>query len=373
MPIYARNSLGSNEKITANENYSYADMGRILSECVQNDQTLFNAVLLNDFKESTAIREGTMVSSELQSFREFSVKEAWGNLKAKLKKLWEKIKGVFRQVYAKLTVWLVRNGKAFVAMHRKTLANKTGLGECKIPKYLKRTNFDVTSAPEKIRQKATEFMDGRAESGGGSSNSDEVVNSLLRRTLGTSNNPNVTASNYAEAFKKEAFTELTDKKFSELGVTVEQLFNNITSKSKAIKDLKDAEKKVDKSIKEMIKKLDSKASEANKKEAGSGDSYKNASTTCSAYERAITISTRCAIQAIRTGVAQDRMVVGKLVAYSPKSENAIYEQMAWLEGADDFAEVDEIPAEEINADDVQSDPDVEINVTVDDDGNECSK
>ena len=102
MPIYARNSLGSDVKITANENYSYADMGRILSECVQNDQTLFNAVLLNDFKENAAIREGTMVSSELQSFREFSVKEAWGGLKKKLQKLWEKIKGVFRQVYAKL-------------------------------------------------------------------------------------------------------------------------------------------------------------------------------------------------------------------------------------------------------------------------------
>ena len=373
MPIFSRNSLGSDVKITANENYSYADMGRILSECVQNDMTLFNAVLMNDFKENAAIREGTMVASELTSFREFSVKEAWGGLKKKLQKLWEKIKGVFRQVYAKLTVWLVRNGKAFVAMHRKTLATKTGLGDCKIPKYLKRTNFDVSGAPEKIRQKAIEFMDKRAEAGGGSSNADEVVNSLLRRTLDTSNNPNVTASNYAEAFKKEAFTELTDKKFSELGVSVEELFNNITSKSKAIKDLKEAERKVDKSIKEMIKKLDSKASEANKKEAGSGDAYKNASTTCSAYESAITISPRCAIQAIRTGVAQDRMVIGKLVAYSPTKESAVLEEMAWLEGADDFAEVDDIPAEEINADDVKSDPDVEINVTVDDDGNECSK
>lgn len=371
MPIYARNSLGSNEKITANENYSYADMGRILSECVQNDQTLFNAVLMNDFKESTAIREGTMVSSELQSFREFSVKEAWSGLKAKLKKLWEKIKGVFRQVYAKLTVWLVRNGKAFVAMHRKTLANKTGLGECKIPKYLKRTNFDITKPAESIRNDATKFLDKASEGGVGNDKADETVNHLLRATL--PNGQGVTADTYAEAFKKAAFDEVIDVKFSNLGISVEQLFNNITSKSKAIKDLKDAEKKVDKSIKDMIKKLDSKANEANKKEAGSGDTYKRASTTCSAFERAITISTRCAIQAVRTGVAQDRMVIGKLVAYSPKSENAIYEEMAWLEGADDFATVDDIPAEEINADDVQSDPDVEINVTVDDDGNECSK
>ena len=363
MPIYSRNSVGSDIHITANENYSYADMGRILVECTQNDMIVFNAAMRNDFKENAAIREGNMVSSELSTFREFSIKEAWGNLKEKLKKLWEKIKGVFRAVYAKLTVWLVRNGKAFVAMHRKTLANKTGLGKCKVPKYLKRTNFDITKAPEGIRAKATEFMKDRDKTGSGSENADEVTNSLLRQSLPNVDS-NVTADNYAEAFKKAAFEEMTNTTFAEIGVSVEALFNNITSKSKSIKDLKDAERKIDKSIKDMIKTLDSKAKEAEGKEAGSGAAYKNASTTCSAYERAITISTRCAIQTIKTSVKQDRMLVGKLVAYSPNNESALLEQMAWFEGADDFETQEDIPAEEINADDVQSDPDVVVNVEV---------
>ena len=371
MPIFERNSLGSNVKITANENYSYADMGRILSECVQNDMTLFNAVLLNDFKENTAIREGTMVSSELTSFREFSIKEAWGGLKKKLQKLWEKIKGVFRTVYAKLTVWLVRNGKAFVALHRKTLANKTGLGNCKIPKYKKRkAGFKPEEIPGKLTGQATNFanLDFKNSYAVGTKSVDEELKWMLGNTgVGK----DVTPDNYEEAFMKAAFEDVTDAKFSELGVKVEELFNNITTKSKSIKDLKTAERNADKAIKSAISSLDKAAKEEQNKEQQ--DMYKSASMKCSAFERAITITTRCAIKAIRTGVAQDRQVIGKLVAYSPKAENAVLEEMAWLEGADDFAEVDDIPAEEINADDVQSDPDVEINVTVDDDGNECSK
>ena len=372
MPIYARNSLGSNVKITANENYSYADMGRILSECVQNDMTLFNAVLLNDFKESTAIREGTMVSSELTAFREFSVKEAWGGLKKKLQKLWEKIKGVFRQVYAKLTVWLVRNGKAFVAMHRKTLANKTGLSKCKIPSYLKRNdqflnkNFagDIISALDKKLIGATIAGTTDARS------VDALTNEKLQKAISDND---VTADTFAETFKKKAFTEMKNTTFGEIGVSLDQLFNNITTKSKAIKDLKKAERDADASIKKALKTLSDKEKEAEKAKEGSGENFKHASTQISSFERAITITTRAKIQAIKTGVAQDRMVVGKLVAYSPNNESAVLEEMAWLEGADDFASSEDIPAEEINADDVQSDPDVEINVTVDDDGNECSK
>ena len=109
------------------------------------------------------------------------------------------------------------------------------------------------------------------------------------------------------------------------------------------------------------------------KEESNSKSYKDASNTLSAYERALTMVTRAGIQAIRSEVSSARQVIGKLVAYGPSKESAVLEEMAWLEGADDFATSEDIPAEEINADDVKSDPDVEINVTVDDDGNECSK
>lgn len=368
MPIYARNSLGSNVHITANENYSYADMGRILSECVQNDMTLFNAVLMNDFRESTAIREGTMVSSELTSFREFSIKEAWGGLKKKLQKLWEKIKGVFRQVYAKLTVWLVRNGKAFVAMHRKTLLSKTGLDSCKIPKVLVPKN-DKFDEPVKSLTRDARFYIAGAKSGevGGSDDATSRTNEFLGKAI-----TGATADNIATKFKEWAFKEETNTTWGSIKGSfggVEGLFTTITARSDAIKKLKKSEKEVDKSIKEVMKAID----EASKKEGVTGaasKAYKAASAGCSAYERAITLLTRATIQAVKTNVSQARMIVGKLAAYGPNKENAIYEEMAWLEGADDFATSEDIPAEEINADDVQADPDVEINISVDE-GDDC--
>ena len=370
MPIFSRNSLGSDVKITANENYSYADMGRILSECVQNDMTLFNAVLMNDFKENAAIREGTMVASELTSFREFSVKEAWGGLKKKLQKLWEKIKGVFRQVYAKLTVWFVRHGKAFVAANRKILANKSGLDSCKIPVYYKRkSGKDFANISKDIADRAEKAIKGYA-SGTTETDVESFTNTLLRTTV---NNGETTASTYAADFKKDVFDEVKDTTWAEVKKTskLEDLFATISTGGKQIKDLKKLERETDRHIKDMIKSLDKKANGTEDKAESA--SYTNASKACSAYERAVTLTTRACIAAVRTEIGNARQIVGKLVAYTPTKESAVLEEMAWLEGADDFAEVDDIPAEEINADDVQSDPDVEINVTVDDDGNECSK
>ena len=372
MPIYSRNSVGSDITVTANENYSFSDMGRILVECAQNDMLVFNAALKNDFKENAAIREGTMVSSELSSFREFSVKEAWGNLKAKLKKLWEKIKGVFRQVYAKLTVWLVRNGKAFVALHRKTLANKTGLDSVKIPKYYARKSgaFEKDLAGE-IKK---DFDDKFGEKGFGTiagttdrRTAEAQTNEMLTKVLKAVGGGETTADGFAEAYKKAVFTEMTDTTWGEVKKAVgslEALFTNISGRSDAIKKLKKQEKDADKAIRAAINTLNSKEKKAEGNIKGSGENFKSASTTCSAFERAITLCTRSQIAAIKTSVQQDRMVVGKLVAASPNKESALMEQMAWFEGADDFATQEDIPAEEVNAEDIQSDPDVVVNIEV---------
>lgn len=370
MPIYARNSLGSNFQVTANENYSYADMGRILSECVQNDQTLFNAVLLNDFRENTAIREGTMVSSELTAFREFSVKEAWEGLKKKLQKLWEKIKGVFRQVYSKMTVWFVRYGKAFVAANRKILATKAGLDDCKIPKfiYLKKSPAETV---DRLKAYADVVSGNWRGLSSNASDSDGYTEYFLGGVLKANG---VTIDNFKDKFKEVHIEEMTDTTYKAIkaaGHSFEDLFSVITGKGKTIKALKDTEKKINDVIKKAMNEID-KAKKGDKEDK-EANLYKDASARVSGLERAVTIITRTSIKAVRDEVGSARQVVGKLVAYSPTKESAVLEEMAWLEGADEFADVDSIPAEEINADDVQSDPDVEINIEVDDDGNECNK
>lgn len=373
MPIYSRNSTGGIATVAANENYSYADMGQILVECVQNDMTVFNAALLNDFKENSAIREGTMVSSELMAFREFSVKEAWNNLKEKLKKLWEKIKGVFRKVFAQLTVWLVRNGKAFVAIHRKTLSTKAGLGDCEIPKYKKfKSDFANRSHANDLATRAKNTIESYKNDASNvqktehNESAEKFTNFLLNEMV-----PGATVSNFAEKYKEAAFeSEQTNVKWSALSSRVgglEGLFTNITAKSDALKKLKKQERDTDKAIKSLLKTLSKKESEADKNESGSGASYKLASNVISGFERALTLVTRATIQAIKFSVSQDRMVVGKLAAYSPTKESALLEHVAWCEGADDFATQEDIPAEEIDAPDVQSDPDaaVVININAD--------
>lgn len=361
MPIYSRDSIGSGLKVVANENYSYADMGRILSECVQNDMTLFNAVLKNDFQENAAIREGTMVSSELTAFREFSAREAWRSLKAKLQKLWEKIKGVFRQVYAKLSVWLVRNGKAFVAMNRKVLANKAGLNDCEIPKYRKPTGWDYTAAALTLANTAKGYINGRDKSGdigAGEIKVDDKRNELLSSVVS-----GATAENYAEKFKDKAFEAETDTTWGKIG-NLEALFAKITSKSDALKKLKKCEKETDKSIRSMISSIEKASSDAEKV---AQNAFKRASATCSAYESAVTMTCKNAIACIKFDVAQSRQIVGKLVAYSPKKESALMQELAWLEGADDFATMEDIPASDAEDEDVAGDPDVQVNIEVEDD------
>ena len=378
MPIYSRNSVGSAIHIAANENYSYQDFGRVLVESVQNDMIVFNAALRNDFKENAAIREGTMLASELTSFREFSVKEAWANLKEKLKKLWEKIKGIFRQVFAKLTVWLVKNGNAFVAMHRKTLASKPNLGKTKIPKYLmsKDDAFGKDMAKTITDEYNSKFKDGSTGDSYSNelSSTDDLLNAVLRKAIG---NNSVTADNFAEKAKEFYFEEKKDITYDAIkaSVPLEKLFNNITSRSKRIKDLKKAEKDFDAAVKKAIKKLDDEAKKYDKAEGKTDEEksenksnairYKNASKVTSMYERAVAIVTKANINAIKTSVKQDRMLVGLLAAASPTQE--AYFIMA--EGADDFDSQEDYSPEEINDPEVQADPDVVINVNVDDD--EC--
>ena len=370
MPIYSRDSIGSGIRVSANENYSYADMGRILSECVQNDMTLFNAVLKNDFQENAAIREGTMVSSELTAFREFSAREAWRSLKEKLQKLWEKIKGVFRQVYAKLTVWLVRNGKAFVAMNRKVLANKAGLDSCEIPKfvYLKKSpettvNTLAASAKGTISSwKTTKYAD--------EITAEQMTNKYLTDALLHNESGAVTVDNFDEQFKKVHVGELTNTTWGAIknGHSIESLFTTITSKSDSIKTLKKVEKQTDKAIKDAIKAInDAEKKAENDKDEAASTQYKRSSIAVSAFERAITLVTRAGIKAIRDEVKSARQVVGKLVAYSPKKESALMQELAWLEGADDASTMEFINPDDVNDPDVAGDPDVQVNIEVEDD------
>jgi len=375
--IFSANRVsGSAVRICANENYDVHDCGKVLYECALNDRTVFTTAMLREYAEVEAIREGTMVRSELRSFQEFSVKEAWAGLKEKLKKLWEKIKGIFKKVTAKLAVWFVRSGKAYAKLNRKLL--NADVGDCKIPSYRAKnsTNYNKLMTSDRYTEAKGLSFDNAALSGTNNATGDSIkarITSLGTTTFDSSFTYEK-FSNMNEFAKDFVFgKEVSNKKFSELSVSVGDLLDTISEGKKPLKDLKKAEKTADKSIKKMIKAIekaqaadakDFKNDEANKGQNFDKSPYKNASEACNAYQQFITKLVSAQIAVVKFDIKQARSVISKLAAYTPTNESAIFEMSCWLEAMEeDIAE--DVDAEDVNADDVKGSEEVEIVITVD--------
>lgn len=378
MPIYSRNRVGGvGATVTANESYSDHDIGRIMYESAINQDRIFNAALARDFKEIDGTRNGTMLESELTAFREFSVKEAWANLKAALKKFWEKIKGVFRAAYAKLSVWVVRNGKAFVKLHRKAIL-AANVKDTKIPKYRKRKGAAIDDS----LQKAAKALDIDKALAGGVADASDAVKAKLGTVIGkTSCDPADFRTEYMD-YMFEAVQ--SDETCGSLGLdstgAKTKLMDIVcgTASDASTKDLQKAAKAADKHLAKLIKDIDSAAAKATKDLEGDAktakaDQYGNASKYVSAEQTATAAITKAQISAIKFSIKQARMVLGKMVAAGSgaKNEGALDEMSCWFEGADDFDSHEDVDPAEINAEDVASDPDVVVNIDVEANTDDC--
>lgn len=367
MPIFSGNRVSGGMNIVANENYGEHDFGRVLYESAINDGIVFNSAVLREFKEIDAIREGTMINSELKAFQEFSAREAWDGLKEKLKKLWEKIKGIFKKVTAKLAVWFVRNGKAYVAMNKHLL--HADVGGCKIPEFRTGSDADYEKLlSDKLSKYVSEGLNAKdTVAGNNGSTIEGHVNKIISRFYGVELESG--SGDVSKAFIDKAFpNKHTNVEFGKLqGITVSKLFDVISTGKKPIKDLKKAEKEADKSIKAVIKEIDKMSK--NRKEGETDKYYKAASKYCSDYQTALTKVTKAQIAMVKFNIKQCRACVSKLAAYTPKGESALFEMSCWLEGAEEFddeveaADEHEAEAEDVKIEiDVHSDGDVDVEV-----------
>lgn len=384
MPIFSSNRVSySGISVKADTRYTENDFGRIMQECTINDMKIFNAALARDFKEVQAQNEGTMLESELQAFQEFSVKEAWKSLKEKIKKLWAKIKGVFKTVYAKLTVFLVRDNKTFIAMHKKELLAKNCY-ECKIPKY-RNPKQDISSIPDsnslkedlewidkldptkeadvyKIADKAHDFK--KIDTEGRHYEKKEIKSA---------------SDMYDEALKANFDEPNEDLIFGKSHYrTVTKLLNELSANSSALKALKEQNKKIDKKFKSLMGKV-----EKAQKQAQSDDTkndaekkyssrlYTNCNGFVTAYQTLLTNTTNATIRLIKFAIKNDRGLVGTLVAYNPKAQNeSAYLESAYMEGYDRlYLETDDMEPEDVEAAAEEEGIDIEITVSGDENVN----
>lgn len=328
MPIYNRSQLSSGTTgFVATEGYNTtADLGRALYESQLNDMRIFEAVCAADVHQYIGIREGTMLESEIRTLTEASVKGFFKAIGDRLKKFWEKVKQIFRQATAKLSTWVVRDGKVFVALHRKALMSMK-FNDVKVPNYRvmksEFNNFADVKLPDVNLDQAVTTAKGTGMSG-----SKSLADNLL------SDFKDFKLSKVAYLIGDDPIAIAFDeaKEINATSLNVQAMMDNLSTASKYIKDIKKAEKQREKDIHNAIKSLDSVGKKIENDEDGARTELLK---VCREYvtlvESTCSKLTKNQIKIIRFSLGQDRRALGYMVGHGTVKENAIFEESAALD------------------------------------------
>lgn len=253
MGVYSSNrtQLGmyNSDEIVANENY-YGVVGacQMMLEGFQNDQAIFESVLANDFMEAVAVQEGAVDYSVVN---EAGIGGFIDKLKEMVRKIWEKIKGLFQTFITKVNNVVVRDNKKFVEKYKKEVLSKN-LSKMKykwsepkksgfrwlndrISDVELSQAFDKTKnvGPDEVKKIAEEVDEGK----------------YLEGILGCE----------LKEFAKEAHEKCFDDEEEVEGLDASRLSDCISvliESKKALKEIEDNKKSVDKTFSQMMKRIE---------------------------------------------------------------------------------------------------------------------
>lgn len=319
-------TMNGNVVIAANENYSVNDIGTALLESVQNDMQIFNAILKSDYTEISARQEGTMLESELNAFTEASIKGLFQSLIDQLKKFWAKLKGIFKDAYAMIAAYCVRNGKVFVKTNKKAIEQLKDSDTVRGKIYVPKRGIDYLYHEGLTDKDTNKFLqDGKS--------SREIANSVMKDLFGSDK------GDLFKTLKDKYFEEMENPALNQFGgakVMCQALENGST----LIKGLNMAEKRIEGLIKAEIKKLQSEAKEAHlydDKKEYKAKMYRAATSAVTAVSSA---ETRAKIRLAKFYLLQMRLGLARAITgEKPTNESAIDTLCA-------ISEMEEIAAED---------------------------
>lgn len=336
--------LNGNYVFAANESYGVEDIGRIMMENEMNDMAIFNAALKSDMYELQCRTEGTLLESELQSLSENAVQDFFKSIIEKLKKFWEKMKGLFKKAYAMISAYVVRNGKAFIAANRKELSKLTGSE--KIPGKV----YCVEGKP-RIEQvanfKAISPDDAKNKVNGMGESSNEITKYCIGRIL---NDDNIGDKKVLDYLKDKCFKPVENGTLSQCGGAA-TLMADLENGIEELKTVKKTEKDAEKTIKDAIKKLENEARNAAKDLEGTAKDEKTKEANyykiaCTGMTNALSTTIRAVIRLVRFRLAQERIILAKAIgSRNTKTEATLFESML-LEAAEDIETMEDDVAEE---------------------------
>lgn len=344
MGVYSNDRLGMSGAgidtlVTANESYK-GDVGlqQILIESAQNDMAIFDAVIRSDINEAVSLQEGTLLQEEVAIMHEGMVKDFFGKVLAFLKKMVEKIKGIFKAIYAKITGVVVRDGKKLVDMHKKNVIGKN-LSKMKY-KWAQPTGKSLDLASDILDTKDLKDNDSKEEISK-TVNDWQDDDNELNRLLGASMGGNTTTdSEYAKDAHDHMFDEAEDV---EGCGNITDIMSQILNTDKMLKDLKKIERDFTTAANKKNTNLEKQSREATKSisaKAGAGDNAESERLVALANaqlsyltiaQNATTKIIAAQTAAIKFENAQCRALWTKAAYFDPKAvkESALLEDMAY--------------------------------------------
>ena len=343
--------LSSNYTVEAAEGYSGGIGCQIAAlEAAQTDFSFLTAFVQSDAREIGMVREGAGVE-EMHAMLEGAISDAWNKLKEWVKKIWEKIKGIFKAFIARLEDFMGKNGYAYFEKYRKVLYDGTPIKDLKA-KYSKVDDKELEKLligrelenvlPDAFDDKTVVVNDDKDQS--------EIVDEYLGKMLGESTDK--------KSFKKDFHDKCFDTESTEdlESGKIPEYVKYISDKKSIIEKFEKQRDNIDKSFKKISSSIDKMASKAlddkvknksNTNDEGSyattdyvgfgkdnkpDKAYKNASQSriaraqrrASAVQSALTSYNSAAMEAGKFAIAQSRRLAAVIVSYKMRHKNEAF-------------------------------------------------
>ena len=367
MGIYSR-YMEQEYDVQANESY-VGTLGcyNALIDMERNNRAIFEAGIARDFQEAVMVNEGAS-EEELLAFTEASLGGVISSLKAMLKKIWEKIKGVFNTFLKKLDTVIIRDNKKFVEKYQRQVRTKN-LSKLKY-KYCKQLEGfndikDALTTKDKFKDEADNVMKGFANWFGSLTfykdmlEKDDLIPYFIEKCI-SGKLKNVEMKDLS----KEVHDICFDSEESEEGLDSSRLTDIIIilQGDKTKKDIETAQKSVDKHFRSVLKELDryskelskSKIDDNNKKieidrpdDTSKQVNITNNKTITNYLQNAGVIQTvinnlenvhnravACFLNENKFRISQARKVFAKAVSYNDKAKN----ESVYLDAVEEAAE-----------------------------------
>ena len=268
MGIYSRH-MEPEYDVQANESY-VGTLGcyNALIDMERNNRAIFEYNLARDFQEAVMVNEGAS-DEEILAFTEASISGIIDTFKSMIKKIWEKIKGVFSTFIKKLDTVIIRDNKKFVDKYQRQVRTKN-LSKLKY-KYCKQLEgFEelktALTTSKKLQTRAVELVQ-VAYNNGASENIREKINNgelepdILKRCVSEK-----LKNTEMKDLAKEVHEMCFDSEESEEGLDSARLTEIILilQGDKTKKEITDAQKTTDKHFTQVLKEIDNYSKELSK-------------------------------------------------------------------------------------------------------------